>query len=403
MTARGEALFITGGGTAGHVLPALAIADALVASGVERSALRFVGSRRGMEAQLVPPRGIALTLLPGRGVVRRPTPASAAALAGLGVALARALVLVAWHRPRAVVSLGGYAALACSLAAAALRRPLVVVNVDAVPGAVNRVTGRFARVCAVAFTGTPLPRAVVTGAPVRPEVLGVDRSPEGRACARRRLGVGDGALVAVVGGSLGARRLNDAALDLARRLAGRSDLLLYHVAGARNLEEVGRRRAALGSPSGSVAYRLVGFEERMPELLAAADLVVCRAGASTVAELAVVGTPSILVPLPGAPGDHQRRNADALARAGGAIVLDDAACTGERLAGLVEELLEDPARLAEMSRAARTLGRPDAAAAIARLVAEVAAAPPSGRVPGGRGARHGEERSPGAGARSARR
>lgn len=371
---RGDGVVVTGGGTAGHVLPALAIARALSDAGL---AVRYVGSRRGMEARLLTGTGIEARLLPGRGIVRRLRPEAVTAAVGLAVALAEAVALLARRRPSAVVTVGGYAGAPCSIAAVFLNVPLVVVTLDAVPGAANRLVGRFAAANAVALPGTDLPRAVVTGAPVRQEILAVDRTPEGRARARAALGVpADKRLLVVTGGSLGARRLNEAARDLARRCAGREDLVLYHVAGERDRAAL----AALGPVGGALDYRLTGYEPRLPELLAAADLVVCRAGASTVAELCALGVPSVLVPLPGAPGDHQHANAALLAGSGAAIPVEDAEATGERLSDLAVGLLDDRARLEEMARAAAALGRPDAARAVASLCEAVVARRPLGVV-----------------------
>jgi UDP-N-acetylglucosamine:LPS N-acetylglucosamine transferase len=254
-----------------------------------------------------------------------------------------------------------------------LRVPLVLVNVDARPGLAHRVLGRFAAASAVAFPGTHLRHPVLTGAPVRGDLAGVDRSPEGAGSARIALGAPtDRKLVAVFGGSLGARRLNDAALALADIYRARGELTLYHVSGPRNFEEVEAARARFpvpteGDPPG-LCYRLVPFEENMAALYGAADVVVCRAGALTVAELALVGVPAVLVPLPGAPGDHQSTNAAALVDAGAAVMLKDEACDGPRLADVLNELLADPARLLAMGRAAKSLGRPDAADAVAALV-----------------------------------
>jgi UDP-N-acetylglucosamine--N-acetylmuramyl-(pentapeptide) pyrophosphoryl-undecaprenol N-acetylglucosamine transferase len=364
---------ITGGGTAGHVLPALSIADALVADGTDKAAIEFIGARRGMETTLVPAAGYRLHALPGRGIERKVTLRAALAIASLIAAQLCALALLARRRPQVVVTVGGYAGFAGSLAAVVLRIPLVVVNVDAVPGAANRLVAPFARRCAVAFPDTPMPRATVTGAPVRPEVLAAAADGRDRDVRRAALGVDPQRhLVVVAGGSLGARRLNDAALGLALRWRDRKDVTIYHVSGDRDHASVAERRATEHFADDAIVYDLVAYERRLPELLAVCDLALCRAGASTVAELAVLGTPSVLVPLPGAPGDHQRRNAEGLERAGAARLVDDAAATPGSLEPLVSVLLDDPELLAEMSAAARGLGRPDAAAAIARICLDVA-------------------------------
>jgi UDP-N-acetylglucosamine:LPS N-acetylglucosamine transferase len=228
------------------------------------------------------------------------------------------------------------------------------------------VLGRFAAAAAVAFPGTPLPRAVVTGAPVRDELASLERSAQRAAAARTALGLPAGrGCVGVFGGSLGAGSVNRAAVDLATRWAGRTDRALYHVTGRRDWASM----SGLGHDGGAgLAWRLVPFEPRMDLLYQAADVVVCRAGAITVAELAVAGVPAVLVPLPGAPGDHQTANAAALVAAGAGVLVADADCDGERLAAVLDDLLEDPDRLGAMAAAARSVGRPDAAAAVAEVV-----------------------------------
>lgn len=371
---------IAGGGTGGHVLPAVAIGQALVAAGHPPSAVHFVGARRGMEATLVPEAGFEVTLLPGRGIQRRLSRDNVGAVAGIFSAIARAGAVVRRLRPAVVVSVGGYASVACVLAAVANRVPIVVAEQNAVPGLANRLAGRFAKACAVSFPGTPLPRAIVTGNPVRTQMQHVDRSPAGRAAARAALGLPEDARVlAVAGGSLGARRINQATVALAAAWRDRAGTAIRHVVGRRDHDEV--RAAALaadldpeGGNDGGLVYQAVDFEHRMDLLYAAADLTVQRSGAGTCFELAAAGLASVLVPLPGAPGDHQGFNARQLAAAGGAVVLADGDVDGPRLAQVVGPLLDDPARLEEMGRSARTLARPDAAAAVAALAEEHARA-----------------------------
>ncbi len=381
----GVEVVIAGGGTAGHLSPALAVARALVAAGTPPEAVRFVGSSRGMERRLVPEAGFVVTLLPGRGIKRRPAPSNLLAVAELALATLLAAFLLARWRPRAVLTVAGYASVPCALAARLCGVPVVVLNVDAVPGAANRLVARFAAASAVAAETTSLPRAVVTGAPVRPEILGADRGPEGRAKARRALALAEDRLVlAVAGGSLGARRINEATIGMARLLQGRSDLAVYHVSGARDHGWVLAATTGLrdGPPSG-LDYRLVAYEASMWQLLAACDLLVSRAGASTLAEVTAIGVPSVLVPLPGAPGDHQTRNARRLEEDGAAVVLDDAGVTPERLASLATSLLDDPGRRAAMGEAAHALGRRDAAERVVELLERVA--PARRRAVSGRG------------------
>jgi UDP-N-acetylglucosamine--N-acetylmuramyl-(pentapeptide) pyrophosphoryl-undecaprenol N-acetylglucosamine transferase len=361
---------IAGGGTAGHVVPAIAIGQALVARGHPAEAIHFVGSRRGIERRLVPEAGFRVTLLPGRGIARRFTLDNAAAVGGLLVALGQAVALVSRRRPSVVVSVGGYASVPCALAATVLRVPIVVAEQNAVPGAANRLAARVARASAVSFAGTRLPRAVLTGNPVRSEVLAVARHPAAREAARQALDLPpDAVVVAAFGGSLGARRINDAVLALAGAWRQRSGIAIRHVVGVRDWDEISAAAAALPGGAGLV-YQQVRYEDRMDLVYAAADLAVCRAGASTVAELAAVGLGAILVPLPGAPGDHQTANAMALVTAGAAVLIADRDLNGTSLAEVLAPLLADKDRLAALSEAARRLGRPGAAGAVAQLVEE---------------------------------
>lgn len=359
---------ITGGGTGGHVYPMLAIAEALVAEGIAADELRYVGSRRGQDASILGGASVALTLLPGRGLRRswRVRDAVRNALASLGLAVA---VLVAgglarrW-RPSVVVSLGGYASFAFSIVAVFSRIPLVLVELDATPGAAQRVLARYAttRCCSFPAAGE---HVVVTGAPLRPAIERVDRSPAARDAARAALvpAIEPGRQVVVVmSGSLGSARVNAAVRELAELWRARRDVALVHVAGRRDYEELEARRPE----SEGLDYRLVDFAD-MIELWSIADVAVCRAGAISVAELTVLGIPSILVPLPGAPGDHQMKNAELLEEGGGALLLRDEFCTGEALATRLEAMMS-PWTLDEMSERARRLGHAGGAKAVARAV-----------------------------------
>jgi UDP-N-acetylglucosamine--N-acetylmuramyl-(pentapeptide) pyrophosphoryl-undecaprenol N-acetylglucosamine transferase len=362
MTSSGSAFaFVTGGGTGGHVYPALSVADALVARGHTRDEVRFVGSRRGIEARVVPDAGYPIELLGGRGVQRSLRPravlVNVGAVFGLAGAFLRSLRLVGRYRPRVVVGVGGYASFPCVAAARCRRVPAVVHEQNAAPGLANRWAVRMGARAAVSLPGTELGDAVLTGNPVRQEIVDVRRHPDG---ARP--------LVGVVGGSLGARRVNDAALELYGAWRARPDVTIRHVSGPRDFQRCGAALDTLRAPSDRLAYELVEYEEHMPDLYARASVLVGRAGAVTCAELAVTGTPSILVPLPGAPDDHQTANARALEAGGAAILVADADLDGPRLAQELDALLRAPRRLDGMGDAARAMGRPDAAARVADLV-----------------------------------
>lgn len=352
-------VLITGGGTGGHVYPALALAQELVARGRDPAAIRFVGARRGLEARVVPDAGFAIDLLPGRGLQRRLTIANIGALRENIVAFFRAWKIVGRLRPRVVVGVGGYASLPCLLAAWCRRVPMVVHEQNAAPGLANRIAARLGARTAVSLPGTPLRGAIVTGNPVRAAILAVRRAPTP-------------GLIAIFGGSLGARRINDAALELYDRWRSRHDVAIHHVAGVRDYDGCMARLAQLQRADDTLAYKLVQYEHDMPSLYARACVAVCRAGAVTVAELCIAGLPSVLVPLPGAPGDHQTRNAEVLVDGGAAILVFDSECDGRRLDEVTSPLLTDKAALDAMAAGAHALARPDAAARLADLVEEAA-------------------------------
>ena len=356
---------IAGGGTAGHVLPGLAVARELVDRGHDPSTLHFVGAARGIEARLVPDASFGITLLPGRGIERKLSLQNVAAVFGLVAALWKAVVLVRRRRPAVVLALGGFASAACALAAVLWRVPLVVADQNARAGAANKLVSRFAAAKAVPFPETDLPGAVVTGNPVRAEILEVATDRD-RAAARAELGLPeDRTVIVCFAGSLGSRRLNTAMYGAVERWAGRVDLAVHHVVGSRDWDD--RPSLARAEPDDAgIWYRAVRYEDRMDLVLAASDLAVCRSGGTTVAELAVVGVPAVLVPLPIATRDHQTANAGPLVRAGAAVVVGDDDFDADRLVAAVDAMLGGD--LEAMSAAARSIGRPDAASAVADLL-----------------------------------
>ena len=357
---------VVGGGTAGHVMPALAIARALTEQGHPTPSVHMVGSERGLEGKLFPASDFPHTLLPGRGIERRLSLQNVRSVGQLLGSIVRAWKLVGKLQPKVVVSVGGYASVPCALAAVVRRVPIVVAEQNAAPGAANRLVGRFAKACAVSFPDTALPRSVVTGNPVRPEILAIDRSQDSEA-ARHKLDVYPGRRVLLIfGGSLGALRINKAVLSALRRWSSRTDLHVRHIVGRRDWDQLmaGGPPLAAGSP---LRYQAVEYDDDMPTSLAAADLVVCRSGSSTCFELLAAGLPSILVPSPFVTADHQTANARHMSAAGAAVVVADAELDGSRLVAEVDTLLEDLQRLDSMSVAARRASRPDAARDIARL------------------------------------
>lgn len=361
---------VAGGGTAGHVVPGLAVARALVEAGHEPSSIHFLGAARGAETSMVPEAGFPLTVLPGRGLNgRRIDLANLRAAWGIVRGVVKGIGVVRRLRPSVVLSLGGYAAVPGVIGAVVWRVPIVVTEQNARASLANRLAGRFARACAVPSAGTDLPRPVVTGNPVREEILeaaDVAADADRRAALRAELGVReDQLLVFVQSGSLGARSVNRAVIDLASALADRSDVYVRHVIGRRDWET--EHAPAPTTQPGGLVYDPVEYEDQTPRWMAAADLFIGRSGASTVSELAVVGLSSILVPLPIAPRDAQRANAELLVEVGGARIIADRDLTAERLRTVVDEMTSDREALAATGKAAREAGHPDAARRVAEL------------------------------------
>jgi UDP-N-acetylglucosamine--N-acetylmuramyl-(pentapeptide) pyrophosphoryl-undecaprenol N-acetylglucosamine transferase len=339
------------------------LARELVARGHAVDSVRFVGGNRGLEGRVVPEAGFAIDLLPlGHGLQRRLALANVRVVIDAVRAFVRAYRLVGRWRPHVVVGFGGYVSLPCVAAARIRRVPTVIHEQDAAPGLANRLSVRLGARGAVALPDTPLRGALLVGNPVRPEFAELAREPVSPP------------LLAIVGGSLGAGTLNTAGLALAEIWRDRDDIAVHHVTGPRNFDECRRRLSEVRAPGDRLDYTLVPYEDRLDVLYARCSLALCRAGAGTVAELTAAGVPSVLVPLPGAPSDHQTRNARTLAAHGAAVVVPDGECDGKRLDPILSGLLADPLRLDAMGRSARAMARPDAAARLADLVEEHARA-----------------------------
>jgi UDP-N-acetylglucosamine--N-acetylmuramyl-(pentapeptide) pyrophosphoryl-undecaprenol N-acetylglucosamine transferase len=357
---QGFHLLLAGGGSGGHVFPALAVAEQVSKRG---GVVSFVGSATGMEARLVPSRGVAFHPLPARPLVGRGGAERIRALLVLAFSALRARRLVARLRPSAVLGTGGYVSAPAVLGARLARRPVVLLEPNAQPGAANRWLSRWAQGACIAFSeaaaGLRCP-AYPTGVPVREALFGVaGELPAGKRC------------LLVLGGSQGARQLNLLLPEALERAAGRLPALdLLHQCGEAHLEST--RADYAGRDLGDVAVEVVPFIDDMAAAFARCHLVVCRAGAITLAELAAVGRGSLLVPLELAEA-HQRRNAEAMARASAARLVAGAEASPAPLAVLLERLLADSEELQHMARAARGLARPDAAAAIVERLLEVAA------------------------------
>jgi len=361
---------VTGGGTAGHVLPAIAVAEALVAAGHDPSTIRYVGAARGIERRLLPDTPFPHTFVDVVGFQRRLDRRNLGFVPKMTSATRAMIRAFREDRPRVVVSVGGYASMPSVFAADRLGIPIVVVSYDRTPGRASRLAARRAAACAVAFEGSPLPRAEVTGAPLRRAILDVDRVAD-RASARRALALPDDRfVVAVMGGSLGSGPLNTAINAYLTEHRDDAGLAVHQVAGERFAAGVER----IGDPSieAGVIHRVVGYEPDMAAVYAAADLLVGRGGASTVHEVAATGIPSILVPWPGATDDHQRDNIEWLTEVGGAVMLRDDQLDG--LGDEIERLRADPDARAALSNAASRRGDVHRRGALASLIERVAVA-----------------------------
>ena len=363
---------VAGGGTAGHVLPAIAVAEALVEAGHRPDEIHYMGAIRGIETRLLPETPFPHTFLDvvgvQRGLSRREVSNNLRFLPKLIAARRRAIRMFGEMRPRVVVSVGGYASLPAVLAARRVKVPVVVVSYDRFPGRASAAAARRAAACAVAFEDSPLPRATVTGAPVRRDLLGVDRTAD-RQAARRALGLPeDRFVVAVTGGSQGSGALNGAVASYVASHRDDHGLAVRHVVGERFLDGAG-----LGFDGrDGVLHQVIGYESDMASVYAAADVLVGRGGASTVHEVAVTGTPAVLVPWAAAAEDHQTANVRWLADRGAVELLPEAEL--ERLGALLDELRADAPRRAALGRAAHELGELHRGGALAGLVESVALA-----------------------------
>ncbi|MFJ4964174.1 UDP-N-acetylglucosamine--N-acetylmuramyl-(pentapeptide) pyrophosphoryl-undecaprenol N-acetylglucosamine transferase [Streptomyces sp. ADI96-02] len=365
---------IGAGGTGGHIYPGLALAEALRRADPD-AVVSFVGTERGLETTLIPAAGYRLHTVdmipfdPALGAKRFLLPA---ALLRSG---AQARSILRTQKAQVVVGMGGYPSAPAVLGARMAGLPSVIHESNAVPGRANQFAARLTEHLTVAFDGSRAhlsggERAQTVGMPIAASLAALDRTAL-RGEARRAFSVPDGARVVLFnGGSLGAARLTAAAVGLAARWRDRTDVHLLVKTGPAALAETRRKLADAGA--GPVA-QAVPYLDRMDLAYAVADLVVCRAGSATIAELATTGTPAVLVPYPHAPGDHQTHNARVLSDVGAAHLVPDAETTAGRLAALVDPLLADPARLAAMGRAADPGNHARAADLLAATVVRLAA------------------------------
>ncbi len=356
---------VAGGGTGGHVTPALALAERIAARGDE---VTIFGTERGLEARLVPEAGFALETLPGRQMMGRGIVSRLLALPVLAVACASAWRILGRRRIEIVLSVGGYASVPAVLAAVLRRLPVVLVEPNAIPGRANRYAARLARrifvhfdVAAARFGGCR-DRVDAPGIPLRSALVEAFAGEHERRVPQPPF------RLLIFGGSQGARQLNEAMMEAAPTLDP-SSLEIFHQTGVADRERVAEAYAKAG-----LRAEVVAFETNMPQRYRWADLALCRTGALTVAELEMAGLPALLVPYPYAADDHQRANALALEQAGAARVLPKGPLSGADVAAAIAECFADPEALAGMGARAARLARRDAAERIvsesARLIEE---------------------------------
>ncbi len=364
MAGTGPCVVVAGGGTAGHIEPALALADAVLRARPDARVVAL-GTARGLETTIVPARGYPLELIPPVPMPRKPTPA----LLTLPLKVRESIRVTRGVLERVganvVVGFGGYVALPAYLAARN-RIPIVVHEANARAGLANKVGARYAVKVAAAVPDSGLANAEVIGIPLRRSITSLDRVAL-RAKARAHFGLDPTApTLLVTGGSQGAQSINRAVAGAARELAD-AGIGVLHAFGKKNTIAIQNDQAGRGAPP----YVAVPYLERMDLALAAADLTVCRSGAMTVAEVSAVGLPAVFVPLPHGNGE-QALNATAVVDAGGAVLVPDAELTSQKVAELVIPILTDPRRLAMMGAAAMGSGSKTAADVLARMVLEAA-------------------------------
>ena len=374
MTASRPTFFavITGGGTSGHVIPALAIAELLQDGGVSKDQLHFVGSTNGIETTLVPPTGIPMSLLTvqgfGRGLSPRALKKNFRTFQVLRNASRHAERLLSSLRPSVVVSVGGYASVPATRAAKKMNIPVVTVSYDRLPGLATRLQARSASGVAVAYLPSKLKNATLTGAPVRRVLRNLDLSST-RTDARTRLSIPiDRKVICITGGSLGSAKLNSVARTLVENNQSRNDICVIHLTGERYIDD----DLPILDNDAEIVYRRLKSTVAMQDVYSASDLVVARAGASTIAELSTIGIASVLVPWSGAAEDHQTANAKWLDDLGGSLVINERKTTNNQIADQIIDLIDDQAKLRVLANAAWLAGKQHRESTLTELIFSVA-------------------------------
>ncbi|PRP90338.1 UDP-N-acetylglucosamine transferase [Enhygromyxa salina] len=365
--ARALRVMIAGGGTGGHLFPGIALAEQVRLSGGE---VRFVGTERGIEARVVPDQGYGLDLIEVSGIKGRGIKGLIKGLLRLPRAWLQSRRIIREFKPDVVVGVGGYASGPIVATAWLMRRPTAILEQNSVPGVTNRILGKLVRRVFATFPDSaghfPARKVVEAGNPIRAALT--ERLERAREQAREQ---GTSPRLFVFGGSQGARALNSAMVDSAAALSeALPGLEIWHQTGQKEIERVRQGYADAGLHEPRV--RVVSFIEDMSEPYAWCDLVLCRAGATSLAELAAVGCPALLVPFPHATDDHQTHNARSLVDVGAALMIPERELDGARLVAQITTLLGDPSELARMRDSMLAAAKPRAAADICEALAELA-------------------------------
>jgi len=363
MAATSLRVLIAAGGTGGHLFPAIALADQLRAEDADSEVL-FVGGTRGLEGRVILPRGYRLATLPVGQLKGKRLLSRVRTLSGLPPAVVRAVGLLRKFRPQVVVGAGGYVSGPLVLAAVLMRKPVLLLEQNAVPGATNRMLSHLASKIVVAFAESagyfPAKRTFVLGNPLRPDLV--------QSLLEAEISHDRGPSLLVLGGSQGARPINELMIAAAEMLRDATPgLSVVHQTGAADVERVQQHYDEVG-----LRARVQPFIEDMAVAYSDADLVLSRAGATTLAELTTAALPAVLIPYPYAADDHQTANARLLVEAGAAVMLRQRGLTAPQLVELLTQLLGNEKLLARMRRSMRALSRPAAAADVVALVRELA-------------------------------
>lgn len=359
---------ICGGGTAGHIYPAIALADELTLEEPE-SDLIFLGTNNGLEKKLVPEAGYDIKTIEAKAFQRKFTLKNVSALFALLNGFFKSRSFLQEYKPNVVLGVGGYVSAPAILAALSLKIPVVIHEQNAVPGLANKILSRFANVTATSFPDGekifPKARRVIhTGNPIRRKMIGSLKDDGLHALTLEK----NKKTVLIFGGSQGAETINKSVVEAYKYLKELENLQLIHITGQDNFDEVCMAMKKEISNNDKVRYQAHPYIDNINDAYAAADLVVCRAGATTIAELTALGVPSVLIPYPYATGDHQYKNASSLEKHGAAKIIRNEELNGKKLSQLINSLIYDKSTLAQMKERSSSLGKPYAANDLAKII-----------------------------------